>query len=565
MEGDDAAASSSALNDRRVSSEDSASDNEDSAQSEWEDVSDDNEEEEDSEFSSAIASLREITRVQEILSRDSVPSASRMICDAEEIGSELHSLSFESSQPTAQPNLPIVNAVRDISTRLVSFSASVTGATGEAQPSSVFHAARQIAYWSSVFVSMMATPAPVTSSANPASATCSTTTTTTTTSTNSTPIASYMSQNAADASFTLPSSNLPAVQPAPQPSSVQPAPHSPSLDARAPTVHLAPQPLSVQRAPHPPSVQPAPCPPSVQPAPCPPPVDAHPPSVQPAPRPPSVQPAPWPSPVDVHPPTVQPAPQPLYVQSAPHPPSVQPAHCPPSVDARPPTVLPAPQPLYIRPAPCPPSVQPHPAQPSHTSSVHYPFSIQPFPHPSPMQPCNENRYSVNPPPNSSSSGQPSQPSYMYVQPNAGSSHSQHSPGPSSLQPPLCTLLVIRPTRSITDPPTLVMFQRYGLAHPSPLEWLNSLKIPRKVESLNQVKDIWEVGGPSCPPLKDWTVVMRNHRSLKGANTSIYSQRKFVYKLFQRHNFNVDSVLAEYNEVKPGKLYKILNSKGSKRS
>ena len=78
----------------------------------------------------------------------------------------------------------------------------------------------------------------------------------------------------------------------------------------------------------------------------------------------------------------------------------------------------------------------------------------------------------------------------------------------------------------------------------------------------QVKNIWEIGSLRCPPLEDWTMVMRNYKSLKGANTSLYSQRKFLYNLFQRHNFNIDSVLVQYNEVKPGKLYKTLNSKKS---
>ena len=55
------------------------------------------------------------------------------------------------------------------------------------------------------------------------------------------------------------------------------------------------------------------------------------------------------------------------------------------------------------------------------------------------------------------------------------------------------------------------------------------------------------------------MLMRNFKSSKGRNTSIYSQRKFIYLLFQRHEFDVSSISSQYNEVKPGKLYKLLNT------
>ena len=259
-----------------------------------------------------------------------------------------------------------------------------------------------------------------------------------------------------------------------------------------------------------------------------------------------------------HPTSVQLASQPSSLQSS-HPTSVQSSHSP--------FVLPAPHlnttvPVsYVHPslhsssvqAACHPiSVQRHPMQPFHPVSVQpspLPFSIQPCPHPSPIQPFNQ--YSGNPP-YSSSSVQPSHLSYVQPAPGPSTPSLHHSPGTTNAK---------LPSRSIMDPPTVIMFERHGSAYQSPVEWLNSIKIPRKVESLEQVKEIWEVGGPSCPPLKDWTVVMRNHKSLRGTSTSIYSQRKFLDKLFQRHNFDVDSVFDEYKEVKPGKLYKLLNSKG----
>ena len=115
--------------------------------------------------------------------------------------------------------------------------------------------------------------------------------------------------------------------------------------------------------------------------------------------------------------------------------------------------------------------------------------------------------------------------------------------------------------STTDPATMQMFRDYGSG--SLQEWLDSLCIPRNLESLQQVKDLWELGEVNCPPLNKWTVAMQNHRSRKnGKNSSSLSQRKFIYNLFKRHSFKEDIILAQYGEVRPGKLYKMLNSKKS---
>ena len=119
----------------------------------------------------------------------------------------------------------------------------------------------------------------------------------------------------------------------------------------------------------------------------------------------------------------------------------------------------------------------------------------------------------------------------------------------------------QPTSSIpiTDPATILMFREYGSG--SLPEWLNSLTIPRNVDSLQQVKELWETGAVKCPPLCKWTVVMRNHRSPKaGKNSSLFSQRKFMYNFFKNNNFDENIVSAKYSEVRPGKLYKILNSR-----
>ena len=86
----------------------------------------------------------------------------------------------------------------------------------------------------------------------------------------------------------------------------------------------------------------------------------------------------------------------------------------------------------------------------------------------------------------------------------------------------------------TDPATIAMFTEYGSGSLS--EWLDSLVIPRNIDNLQQVKDLWEVGTVNCPPLRKWTVLMRNNRSKTGKNSSMFSQRKYIYNLFKNCNF-----------------------------
>ena len=194
-------------------------------------------------------------------------------------------MSFSASRQDLAPSnlgtdFPIVNAVRHISTRLVSFNASSASGT---HPSSAFHASRQIAYWSSVFVSMMNSS----------------------TSTNSPPVASNVAQNASDYSYhpsvIQPSSYSPCVCPALQPLSVQSShPPSAQLTSQQPSVQPALQPLSVQSS-HPPSAQ----------------LTSQQPSVQPGLQPLSVQSFHPPSPqLTSQQPSVQPALPPLSVQSS---------------------------------------------------------------------------------------------------------------------------------------------------------------------------------------------------------------------------------------------------------
>ena len=41
---------------------------------------------------------------------------------------------------------------------------------------------------------------------------------------------------------------------------------------------------------------------------------------------------------------------------------------------------------------------------------------------------------------------------------------------------------------------------------------------------------------------------------------MFSQRKHIYNLFKNCNFDENLVFAQYNELRLGKLYKILNTK-----
>jgi hypothetical protein len=112
-----------------------------------------------------------------------------------------------------------------------------------------------------------------------------------------------------------------------------------------------------------------------------------------------------------------------------------------------------------------------------------------------------------------------------------------------------------------DKETVDVFEQYGCANKSIHEWLGNLHIPRNVDCLEGVKTIWEVGKKNCPPLNRWTSKMRRPGGKSGNHSSIFNQRKKVYNVFKSCNFDVDQVKGIYKEVKPGKLYKILSSKG----
>ena len=74
--------------------------------------------------------------------------------------------------------------------------------------------------------------------------------------------------------------------------------------------------------------------------------------------------------------------------------------------------------------------------------------------------------------------------------------------------------------------TANVFRKYGSEGETLNWWLDTLSIPRNIESLADVKAVWEQGCRNCPPLSEWTITMRNYKSNGRSNHSpIYNQRK----------------------------------------
>ena len=112
-----------------------------------------------------------------------------------------------------------------------------------------------------------------------------------------------------------------------------------------------------------------------------------------------------------------------------------------------------------------------------------------------------------------------------------------------------------------DQMTVNVFRKYSSEGETLNQWMDRLTIPRNVESLADVKGVWEQGCRNCPPLSEWTVSMRTHKSNGRSNhSSIFNQRKQVYNVFKHCNFDVEKVKTMYHEIKPGKLYKVLHKK-----
>ena len=85
-----------------------------------------------------------------------------------------------------------------------------------------------------------------------------------------------------------------------------------------------------------------------------------------------------------------------------------------------------------------------------------------------------------------------------VPPTFSSAASASAPATTSAPCAVSSQAVIQPNR-VTDTVTLEVFRNYGSGSLS--RWLDSLRIPRNVDSLQQVKELWELGSANCPPLQ----------------------------------------------------------------
>jgi len=553
--------------------------------------------------------LRESTKIKEILDVDGNISAVRIVEDCEAMVAATHRIS--TSKPASICHMPLINSLREVSSRMSAFQTSPVAPEGSSC-SSALNAARQIAYWSSLFISMM-------DSSNSVNITSATTSAICTSMSSSVP----SSQPPSASSCSLPLHvTTPSSQQAPFPSSVF---------GQTPTSSsVIPQPVTSSTT-NTSSLSSLPCsqPPSASSC-----------SLPPCVTTPSMQQAPSPSSFFGQTPTslgVNPQPatsstadtstsasvssgQPLRASSRSLPryvitPSLQQA-LPPSLLLGPnltsSAVIPQPATSGFQLSPYsisatspsltsslpsalvtvsafPPQLSvpssnarmlsPHPpgsavipqspaaschVLPSSGQTVHAPSICSLFQSSelSPVSSTLSSPYSLSQfisPSSCTVSSSVTQPASS-LQCIGSSLTAQHSSAPSFLQPPSLSSQA-NSSSLVIDPNTLSVHAKYGLSGQSCVDWLNSLHIQRNVESLEQVKEIWELGSRGCPPLKDWTSLMRNYKSSRGKNTSIYSQRKYMYNFFKQHGFDINSVFVQYNEVKPGKLYKLLNTKG----
>ena len=100
-----------------------------------------------------LSKLRESSKIVEILDSDGHRSAPTIVRDYETVGATAIT-NTRSEGPTSFRPLPFITSLREVSSQLQAFQATPETPDGTAC-SSALNAARQISYWSSVFISMM--------------------------------------------------------------------------------------------------------------------------------------------------------------------------------------------------------------------------------------------------------------------------------------------------------------------------------------------------------------------------------------------------------------------------
>ena len=106
----------------------------------------------ESEFVDFLSKLSESKKIKEILDVDGNISASRIVEDCEAMVAATHQISI--SRPASICHMPLINSLSEVSSRMSAFQTSPVAPEGSSC-SSAMNAARQIAYWSSLFISMM--------------------------------------------------------------------------------------------------------------------------------------------------------------------------------------------------------------------------------------------------------------------------------------------------------------------------------------------------------------------------------------------------------------------------
>ncbi|CAH3151674.1 unnamed protein product [Pocillopora meandrina] len=413
-----------------------------------------------------LSKLRGSTEIKEILNSDGHCSIPRIVEDYEAVVGITAITDTRKEGPSSLHTLPFINSLREVSSQLQTFQASPETPDGTACGSAL-NAARQILYWSSVFISMMeasntgqptssSTSSASTSSASSSSASISSASPSSA-STSSTLALSSLTSSVLT-SFTLTSS----VSTSPTSSTSSLSSHNPPATTCASLLSNV-IPLSVQQ-------------------------DLHPLSSfnQQSSR--SVV-NPQPSTSDT---------LPFGQHSLSFPPVFSATGCTasPFFHAQLSSSTPLlPSTLSGQPATLPPqapsiSSLPVEVTPSPFQQVSSSLSLS---HPSCSQPSSSqssvHNYSISSifcPVISSTASTALQ---TFHQNSPAPALQLSSPSVSSVLyhqvPPACSSVVL-------DPVTLNIHAKYGLPGQSCLDWLNSLTIPRNVESLEQVKEIWEL-------------------------------------------------------------------------